>query len=69
MGGHWRCTPWGRLTVALMTMTRAQLSATGVFVMTDADSVCEHGSAFAHANLLEKVHLQAKFPCGSIASA
>ena len=52
-----------------MTMARARLSATGVFVMTGTASVCDHGSAFERVNLLEKVHLQAKFPCGSVASA
>lgn len=67
--GRLACPLWGRLTVALMTMARAQPSETGVFVMTDADSVCDHGAAFERANLLEKVHLQAKLPCGSVASA
>ena len=52
-----------------MTMPRAQPSETGVFVMTDADSVCDHGSAFERVNLFEKVHLQAQLSCGGIPSA
>lgn len=67
--GHLACPLWGRLTVALMTMTRARLSAIGVFVMTGTASVCDHGSAFECANLFEKVHLQAQISCGSVASA
>ncbi|MCZ8041449.1 MAG: hypothetical protein O9330_03150 [Beijerinckiaceae bacterium] len=40
-----------------------------MFVMTGTGSVCDHGAAFERVNLLEKAHLQAKLPCGSIASA
>ncbi|MFA6968015.1 hypothetical protein [Bosea sp. (in: a-proteobacteria)] len=57
LSGHWAWPLCGRLTVALMTMPRPQLSEKGVFVMTGTDSVYDQWSPFDRADMLEKANL------------